>query len=110
MFWHELVLNGVGGRTVQEAMANVQYSEYIDWIKYKRMRGGLDVGHRMDRGMALIASKFAAYMKVKFTDGSSPSPNDFTYYPDDRPDKGVNVENPEEVFGLLRSMYKPPPE
>lgn len=54
--WHELVLNGVGGRTVAEAKERMQYAEFIDWLAYRRMRGSLHVGTRLESGVALLAS------------------------------------------------------
>lgn len=54
--WHELVLAGVGGRTVAEAKECLQYAEFMDWLTYRRMRGSLNVGTRLESGVALLAS------------------------------------------------------
>lgn len=54
--WHELVLAGVGGRTVAEAKECLQYAEFLDWLTYRRMRGSLSMNNRMESGFALIAS------------------------------------------------------
>ena len=38
--WHELVLCGVGGKTVAEAKANLSYREAHDWFTFAQQRGG----------------------------------------------------------------------
>lgn len=50
------MLAGIGGRTVAEAKENLQYAEFLDWLTYRRMRGSLNMGNRMESGFALIAS------------------------------------------------------
>jgi hypothetical protein len=50
------VLAGVGGRTVAEAKERLQYSEFMDWLTYRRMRGSLNVSTRLESGIALLAS------------------------------------------------------
>lgn len=57
--WHELVLNGIGGNTILEAQHKVSYDEFMSWAAYRRMRGSLNVGLRIDRGSALLASMYA---------------------------------------------------
>lgn len=50
------MLAGIGGRTVAEAKERMQYTEFLDWLTYRRMRGSLSVANRMESGFALIAS------------------------------------------------------
>lgn len=50
------MLAGVGGRTVSEAKETLQYAEFLDWLTYRRMRGSLHMGTRMESGFALLAS------------------------------------------------------
>lgn len=54
--WHELVLAGIGGRTVAEAKERMQYAEFTDWLTYHRMRGSFHLGTRLESGVALLAS------------------------------------------------------
>jgi hypothetical protein len=54
--WHELVLAGIGGRTVAEAKECLQYTEFLDWLTFRQMRGSLFVGNRLESGFALLAS------------------------------------------------------
>ncbi|MCG7754907.1 phage tail assembly protein T, partial [Flavihumibacter cheonanensis] len=55
-FWHDLVLNGIGGRTVEEAKERMSYAEAQQWSAYMQRRGSLHVGMRLEWGFALIAA------------------------------------------------------
>lgn len=57
--WCELVLNGIGGRTIAEAQERISYPEYLTWLKYRQKRGSLNTGLRVERGAALLASLYA---------------------------------------------------
>lgn len=54
--WHELVLSGVGGRTIEEAQRRMTYGEFLQWMAYRRKRGSFNLGMRVERGTALIAT------------------------------------------------------
>lgn len=61
------MLNGIGGRTVAEAKANITYEEYLSWIAYKNQTGSLNLGLRVERAGALTAwamrgGKFEDYL------------------------------------------------
>jgi hypothetical protein len=49
------VLAGIGGRTVAEAKAALQYGEFLDWLTYRNMRGNFNIGSRLESGVALLA-------------------------------------------------------
>lgn len=51
----ELVLNGVGGRTVKEAKEIMTHEESLLWAQYISKRGSLNLGRRMDRGFAMLS-------------------------------------------------------
>ena len=53
--WHELVLNGIGGCTIAEAQEHISYVEFRQWVQYRRKRGTLNMGRRIERGAALLA-------------------------------------------------------
>tara|TARA_Y100000815_G_scaffold274502_1_gene308823 strand:- start:12736 stop:13008 length:273 start_codon:yes stop_codon:yes gene_type:complete len=55
----ELVMNGIGGRTIAEAQANLSHSEFLTWMKYRQKRGSLNLGMRIERGSALLATLYA---------------------------------------------------
>ena len=46
------MLNGVGGRTIAEAKDNITYSEYIEWVKYRNLRGSFSIPRRVEQAVA----------------------------------------------------------
>lgn len=57
--WHELVLCGIGGRTIAEAQQRISYKEFASWMRYRAKRGSLHMGMRIERGSALLATLYA---------------------------------------------------
>jgi len=57
--WHELVLCGIGGRTIVEAQERLSYSEFLRWAKYRAKRGSLNIGMRVERGSAQLSALYA---------------------------------------------------
>ena len=57
--WCELVMHGIGGRTIAEAKERISYPEYLTWLKYRRRRGSLNAGLRVEHGTALLAMLYA---------------------------------------------------
>ncbi|WP_154899580.1 phage tail assembly protein T [Serratia ficaria] len=57
--WCELVLNGIGGRTVAEAQERLSLSEFRLWMKYRSKYGSLNPMMRTEWGAALVASTIA---------------------------------------------------
>lgn len=49
------MLNGIGGRTVEEAKERVSDHEFANWCAYIRKRGTLNLGTRVEMGFALLA-------------------------------------------------------
>ncbi|WP_058911873.1 phage tail assembly protein T [Entomohabitans teleogrylli] len=60
-------MNGIGGRTIAEAMENLSLSEYRLWLKYRRRYGGLNPIVRTEWGAALVASVIANVNRGKNT-------------------------------------------
>lgn len=58
--WCELVLNGIGGTTIEEAQRNLSAAEYCTWAEYRAKRGSLNQMLRTDRGFALLACLYSA--------------------------------------------------
>jgi hypothetical protein len=50
------VLNGVGGRTIEEAKERMSFVEAQQWSAYLARRGSLHMGTRLEWGFALIAA------------------------------------------------------
>jgi hypothetical protein len=67
----------------------MQYTEFLDWLTYRRMRGPLSMTNRMESGFALIASLISRAC------GGNATPADFM----------PHVEPPDaslaEVMGIL---------
>lgn len=102
MFWHELVLNGVGGRTVEEAKRNMSYKEFIDWVKYRNVNTTLNSADRLDKQLSLISAKFASALMKKRTGNFELS--DFTFCGKLEED----IEGtPENIASLLMSVSTP---
>jgi hypothetical protein len=56
---------GIGGRTIAEAQQNLSYVEFLDWVEYRRKRGSLNQGMRIERAGALIATIIANVNRKK---------------------------------------------
>lgn len=52
-------MHGIGGRTIEEAQQRVSYPEFMTWVKYRNKRGSLNLGMRVERGSALLATLYA---------------------------------------------------
>lgn len=50
------MLAGVGGRTVEEAQQRVTHAEFVSWIAYARITGGLNASAKMERSFAMLAT------------------------------------------------------
>lgn len=72
------------------------YVEAMDWMRYRRQTGPLNLGLRLEDGFAMLATVFNNVMggKAKFSDFM--------------PDRGFNVEpkqvTPQDVLALLQRV------
>lgn len=57
MVWHELVLNGIGGRTIEEAKFRLSYAEFRSWVAYRKKFGSLSFARHYEWGNALLTMK-----------------------------------------------------
>lgn len=57
--WCELVMHGIGGRTIAEAKRRLTYSEFCTWMRFRQRRGSLHTGMRIERGTAMLATLYA---------------------------------------------------
>ncbi|AUZ69092.1 phage tail protein [Citrobacter freundii complex sp. CFNIH6] len=57
--WCELVLNGIGGRTISEAQERLSFLEFQQWVQYRQKYGSLNPMMRTEWGAALISSVLA---------------------------------------------------
>lgn len=50
------MLHNIGGSSIEEAKENLSYEEVLAWQQYRRKRGSLNTGTRMEWGFALLAT------------------------------------------------------
>ncbi|WP_444905100.1 hypothetical protein ACJJIU_10420 [Microbulbifer sp. CnH-101-E] len=53
------MLNGIGGCTIAEAQHRLSYEEVQRWALYRKKRGSLHPGMRIERSSALLATLYA---------------------------------------------------
>lgn len=53
------MLCGIGGQTIAEAQQRLSYPEFLSWQKYRAKRGSFNLGMRVERGSALLATLYA---------------------------------------------------
>lgn len=72
--WHELVLNGIGGKTIEQAKQNLTPAEVSSWVQYMNEYGSINTGRRLEWGFALLA------MQINNALGGHKSQTDFMPY------------------------------
>lgn len=98
------MLNGVGGRTIEEARLRMTYREFLIWRSYVDKYGSLNAGKRLDWTISKTASIFGG-AQFKFAGGRTPVPNDFTAFPVVQEDEELPVEDTVAgVASLLSSL------
>ncbi|EEP9257290.1 phage tail protein [Salmonella enterica] len=65
--WCELVLNGIGGRTIAEAKERLSFLEFQQWLQYRHKYGNLNPMMRTEWGAALVSSVLANVNRSKHT-------------------------------------------
>jgi hypothetical protein len=90
--WHELVLHGIGGRTIAEAKERITHDEFVAWHAYIRKRGTLNWGMRLEVGFGFLLSR------VYNATGGDTEPADFL--PHMRPEP--LEDTPENLARLMR--------
>ena len=63
-FWCELVLNGIGGRTIEKAKKTITPREFAIWRAYREKRGSLFIGRRVEQGFGNLMAHHTMF-KVK---------------------------------------------
>jgi DNA-binding transcriptional regulator LsrR (DeoR family) len=51
------VLNGIGGRTVEEAKQRITPAEFSQWVAFINQFGSINPNRRMELGFAMIAQQ-----------------------------------------------------
>ncbi len=89
-------MNGIGGRTVAEAKANMSHEEATMWTAYITKRGSLNVGRRLEWAGALLAVKLDAASRVRS------KMSDYMQY-EFPPSEDNSIE---AAFGLITAMAR----
>lgn len=91
------MLNGIGGRTIEEAKERLSHAEFVSWCAYIQKRGPLDIGSRIEHGFAMLAYVTTASMggKKKF--------EDFLPKRDQEEQKPASID---DVFSLIKDRAK----
>lgn len=72
---------GIGGRTIAEAQQRLSYDEFCRWVAFRRRRGSLHWGMRIERSVAQLSTLYANAHRKK---GAEPlSIHDFMSYEDE---------------------------
>lgn len=51
-------MNGIGGRTIEEAQQCLSHSEFLTWAAFRQKRGSLHIGMRVEYGFAALSSLY----------------------------------------------------
>ncbi len=92
------MLNGIGGRTIEEAKRSLSYTEAVSWIAYVRQTGTLNFGTRLEQGFALLATVLnrAHGGKAEFSD----------FLPNREPAVEIAEATPQDILSLLRAVKR----
>jgi len=99
--WHELVLHGIGGRTISEAKERLSYIEFMGWAAYLQKRGTLHVGTKLEGGFALIAHLICTAAGIKHKSGRAMRMDDFMPHADTQ-DDAPTIDNVLKALGGKR--------
>jgi hypothetical protein len=96
-FWHELVLHGIGGRTIEEAKERMSWQEAFSWRVYIAKRGGLNFNESLERGVAGIAA-----LIVNRTGGRAKVSDFLIHYGRSVEDEDEGDATLEDIMSILR--------
>lgn len=104
--FHQLVLHGIGGKTIAEAKANVDWVEAQRWLAYISKRGTLDVGTRLEAGFALLAYLIAnkGLDPLKKQDGTRYTIGDFMPHADKSSAEAYDEDGNLTTDAIMRAL------
>lgn len=94
------MLNGIGGRTIEEAQHALSYPEFLSWVRFRNKYGPLHASHRLDQIVGRVASVFSSIMLRK----QAFKPEDFSPYLQSPEDEEATID---EAFQMLASVAQP---
>ena len=56
---------GIGGKTIAEAKERMTLKEYLDWEKYRAVRGSLSIPRRIEQSVARLCHLVCAAAGIK---------------------------------------------
>jgi hypothetical protein len=92
-------LNGVGGRTIEEAKERLSYDEAIAWMEYVGLRGTLNIGMRVEVMIAQLLVMIAKANRIKKTTGAEFTLTDFAIHLD-KPE--LSLESAAKALGVKK--------
>lgn len=87
-FWCELVINGIGGRTIEEAKTRISPEEYAIWKAYRIKRGSLFFGRRIEQSIGGFSAIYMSGKGVKDVD-----PYSFMPHEESQPEEAISVDD-----------------
>jgi hypothetical protein len=91
------VLSGIGGETVEEAKQRVTYAEFQDWLTFRKMRGSLFIGNRLESGFGLLTYMVSRAM------GGKQTLRDFMPHAD-KPDQPVEMDLDSTISAVMANL------
>lgn len=90
-------MSGIGGRTIQYAKANITKAEIQIWSAYRKKRGSLFIGRRIEQAFGNFSATYLASKGAKDVD-----PLSFMVH-EDKPEEEVLTVDEMMQRGLTRS-------
>ena len=97
-FWCELVINGIGGRTIEEAKQKISHEEFKIWWAYRKKYGSLFFGRRIEQGIGYL---YGLYRNGKVEEGDRVDPHIFMPHEDQPKEEVLSVDDAMEK-GLMK--------
>lgn len=91
-----MVLNQIGGNSIEEAQRKLTNKEVSIWMKYMREKGSLNIGIRVEQAVGLLSSMFEQVNSGGKVDLSKHFPNLYK-----KPVIDSGVKQVFEEWGLL---------
>lgn len=91
-----MVLNQIGGSSIEEAQRKLTNKEVSIWMKYMREKGSLNIGIRVEQAVGLLSSMFEQVNSGGKVDLSKHFPNLYK-----KPVIDSGVKQVFEEWGLL---------
>ena len=95
------MLSGIGGKTIAEAKANMTQAEAIQWSAYRRRRGSLHTGRRLEVGFGQVLEAIYRAMGSKDISAKDFMPHEFPREPE--PEHYASLD---QVLNLLQSTTR----